>query len=105
MDSDRRSLRTWTGVVIGFAVLYTLITMLAFANAGEDPGQITPTVAVLLAVVAVLFWFGAMLAGAGFYAAARVCLFLGGIMAFPLGMVMIGAGRRIAHAGSALAPA
>jgi hypothetical protein len=92
-------------VVIGFAVLYTLITVLAFANAGEEPGQITPAVAGLLAVVAVLFWFGALLAGAGFYAAARVCLVVGGILAFPMGMVMVGAGRRIAHAGSALAAA
>jgi protein-S-isoprenylcysteine O-methyltransferase Ste14 len=102
MESSRRTLRTWTGVAVGFALLYSAIALVVLANTGQEVGQVSPPLGAIVAVIAVLFWFGVMFAASGMYGAARVVLVMGGILGFPLGMVMVAAGRKIRDSGNAL---
>ena len=95
MNTPEHTIRRWTIVGVVFAILYSVIAVVSLAGDNGLLGWI-------VLVVAILYWIGTALAATRQYSAARVVLIIGGIVALPLGIVMIIAGNKIAKAGKEL---
>lgn len=105
MNSPRSTLRNWTVTAFVFAVLYSIIAVVVAMAPAETATEGEPSSGLMAAVVvaiAAFLWLGAFCAATQLYSAARVLLIIGGVLGFPLGVVMILAGLRIGKAGRAV---
>jgi hypothetical protein len=92
-----KDVKPWiiTGYV--FTAVYVLLG-LAFFSAQEW------IVGPLVLIAGVLFGAGSLLASKGNFSAARVLMMIGGVLALPLGLVMIMAGSRFGAAAPSQHP-
>jgi hypothetical protein len=94
MTSSERRLTGWITVAAIFFGFHVFIGLLNFFLADVDE---TPVYR-LFFLYAALSGAGVILALNGHYSAARVLLWIGGILSFPLGLILIRAGNRIKQA-------
>lgn len=96
MSTSERAINRWTNVVLVYSAIQTQFPVLAFSARNESPfffgifwGHI---------LITSLFWIGVVLIVRKEYSAARKFLLIGGILAFPLGLIMIIAGNSMKRA-------
>jgi hypothetical protein len=97
MANSKPSLSTWIIVASVCSAFYSLSGLLNLSLASPNSAPVYW----FCFLVATLGWAGVILALEGQYSAAKVMLWIGGIVAFPLGLVMIRAGSRIKQMAAA----
>ena len=101
-------IKGWVITAWVFAALYLIIGLYGLSKGPSYVGPIPVLRHVILSVFVfscvALFGIGAMYASEGEYKTAKVLMIIGGIIALPLGVVMIIAGVKIGKAGSRGAP-
>ena len=94
MTSSEKRLNGWMTVAAIYSGFYAFVGLLDLLLADIDA---TP-VYWLFFLFAAFSGLGVILALNGHYSAARVLLWIGGILSFPLGLILIRAGNRIKQA-------
>ena len=91
MTSSEKRLTGWMTVAAIYCVFHVFVGLLDLLLADIDA---TP-IYWLFFLFAAFPGAGVILALSGHYSAARVLLWIGGILSFPLGLILIRAGNRI----------
>jgi len=89
-----KAVKIWAVVGFVFAALYLAIAIFAFTSHPEN----YEVIGALGVIICVLQGIGGVLALTRNYSAARVLMIIGGILGFPLGMVMVAGGNSIKKA-------
>ena len=94
MAEEGKAIKGWLIVAMVFAGLYTFLGLLSLMmrDAGAAPLYLA------LLPIGLVCWGGVVLVLDGKYSAARVVMWIAGILTFPLGLIMIRAGNRIKRA-------
>jgi len=95
MTALEKRLYAWIIVASAWATLLTLIGFLSLVLADQNSSPIYWGIF----AVATPAWIGVVLALEGRYSAAKVLLWIGGILGLPLGLILIRAGTRIKQVG------
>jgi hypothetical protein len=89
-----KAVKIWAVVGFVFAALYLAIAIFAFTSHPEN----YEVIGALGLTICVLQGMGGVLALTRNYSAARALMIIGGILGFPLGMVMVAGGNSIKKA-------
>lgn len=89
-----KAVKIWAVVGFVFAALYLAIAIFAFTSHPNNYELLGP----LVVIIGVLVGMGSVLTLRRNYSAARILMLIGGILALPLGLVMIAGGNSIKKA-------
>jgi hypothetical protein len=95
-----KAVKIWAVVGFVFAALYLALAIFAITSHPEN----YEVIAALGLTICVLQGMGGVLALTRNYSAARILMIIGGILGFPLGMVMVAGGNSIKKATTSPPP-
>lgn len=98
MNSPEQTIKTWTVVGWIFAAIYFMLSLWYHSQTTPISGGMC----VGMLIIAVLFVIGSLLARSRIFGGAFGCYLAGGILGFPLGLVMIIAAVKVRKAGAVL---